>query len=545
MTPSVSSMASADPEKGKLEGASSVAVLPAASRTGTLMASGSNQHGGLSSYLPDVKEEEEDEGAAVAGFERHSYTEEEEKAVKRKLDRRVIPILAAVYFSQFFDKNSLTYSSVMGLPIKGQHYNLIASAFYVGFVIFEIPTSALAQRFPRAKYLGVNMMLWATFLILHAATANFPFFYVMRFFLGVFECCVSPILISYIASMYPKTQQAKRISCFYCMNGLTNMFGGLVAWAVTFYKGDGIAHWRIMYLIMGGLAFAVATWVLVALPDSLATADFLTEREKIVAFERVRDNQTGSRQKHIKWYQVREAITDPKTYILLLLTFLSSIPNGGLASFSSLLLKGFGYTSRETLLLQIPRGFIAACTTVTVCFLSDRFQRRMLPILISIIPTLIGAALMVGFSGGGSKSDNKSGSLAGIFMAETYGSALALQYAWTASNTGSSTKKSVVNGMFLVAFGLGNIAGTFIFQSRDAPSYTPGKIAVLVLFAIMVPTVLCMHFYTNYLNKQKDRKLAALIAEHGWTDEDVQRERDRAAFLDLTDRENVYHRYVN
>jgi hypothetical protein len=40
-------------------------------------------------YLSGVKEEDEDEGAAIAGFERNSYTEEEERAVKRKLDRRV------------------------------------------------------------------------------------------------------------------------------------------------------------------------------------------------------------------------------------------------------------------------------------------------------------------------------------------------------------------------------------------------------------------------------------------------------------------------
>ncbi|GAA5836312.1 hypothetical protein JCM11251_001460 [Rhodosporidiobolus azoricus] len=540
MPASLSSTTSVDVEKAsKLDASGTVSICPTASHTGS-HTNGQGLYHRTGNGLPEVKEEDEDEGAGIAGFERQAYTEEEERAVCRKIDRRVIPILAAVYFSQFFDKNSLTYSSVMGLPIKGEHYNLVSMAFYLGYLVFEVPTSTLSQRFPRAKYLGVNMMLWATFLILHAASAKFAFFFVMRFLLGVFECCVSPILISMIASFYPRHQQAKRVACFYCMNGLTNMFGGLVAWGVTHYKGDAIAHWRIFYLLQGGLAFVVATWVLLALPDSLATANFLTEREKVVAFERVRDNQTGNRNKHIKKYQVIEALTDPKTYILLLLTALSSIPNGGLASFSSLLMKGFGYTSQTTLLLQIPRGAIAAITTVTVCYLSDRYQRRMLPIMISVLPTVLGAALMVGFS-----SHGKSASLAGIFLAETYGSSLALQYAWTASNTGGETKKSVVNGLFLSCFGLSNIIGTQIFQSADAPSYTPGKIAILVLFSSMVPTVLCMHFYTMYLNKKKERKLAALIAENGWTDEDVQKERDRAAFLDLTDGENVFHRYLN
>jgi ACS family allantoate permease-like MFS transporter len=57
--------------------------------------------------LPDLKEEDVDEGRELAGDVRHVFTQEEKDAVKRKIDRRVLPILAAVYFSQFLDKNSL------------------------------------------------------------------------------------------------------------------------------------------------------------------------------------------------------------------------------------------------------------------------------------------------------------------------------------------------------------------------------------------------------------------------------------------------------
>lgn len=64
----------------------------------------------------------------------------------------------------------------------------------------------------------------------------------------------------------------------------------------------------------------------------------------------------------------------------------------------------------------------------------------MFPIFIAVIPTVVGAALMVALP------HSKGGSLAGIFLAETYGSSLALLYAWTTTNTASSTKKFVTNG---------------------------------------------------------------------------------------------------
>ncbi|GAA5840102.1 hypothetical protein JCM9279_002278 [Rhodotorula babjevae] len=519
---SLSSTTSIDKEKGVAGG---TRVTPAAAA----------HH-----VLADVDEKDEDEGAHVAGYERNEYTQEEADAVKRKLDKRVMPLLAAVYFSQFMDKNLLQWTSVMSLPIKGEHYSLVSMAFYLGFLVFEVPTTMISQHFPLAKYLGVNIIIWATALILHAASANFGFFFAMRFLLGMAESCVGPILIAMVAGMYPKHQQAKRISLFYCGNGLTNVLGGLIAYGVTFYKGDGIAHWRILYIIMGALAYAVGICVLIWLPDSLATATFLSEREKVVAFERVRDNQTGTRNGVTKRYQVVEALTDPKTWILLLLTALSSIPNGGLASFSSLIIKGFGYTSRETILLQLPRGAIAALTTIGVCQLSDRLGTRMLPILVAVVPTVIGAALLVASSGG-----SKSMSLAGVFLAETYGSALALQYAWTASNTGGATKKSVVNGAFLSTFALSNIIGTQIFRPSAAPAYTGGKIAILVLFGAMIPTVLSMYAYTQYLNRQKTAQLARLVEEHGWSPEEVDAQRSRAAMEDKTDRENVFQTYVS
>lgn len=103
----------------------------------------------------------------------------------------------------------------MGLPIKGENYNLVSMAFYLGFLAFELPTGWISQRFPLSKYLGINIILWATFLILHAATANFGFFFAMRFLLGMCEACVSPILIALISGFYRKEEQSKRIGAFY------------------------------------------------------------------------------------------------------------------------------------------------------------------------------------------------------------------------------------------------------------------------------------------------------------------------------------------
>lgn len=491
--------------------------------------------------LHTIDEKDQDEGLKLAGAERQVFTQEEMDAVKKKLDRRIIPLLAAVYFSQFLDKNSLNYSSVMGLPIKGEHYNLVSMSFYLGFLVFELPTGWISQHFPLAKYLGINILLWATFLILHAATANFGFFFSMRFLLGMCEACVSPILIALISGFYRKNEQSKRIGAFYIQNGVTQVIGSLMAVGVLQYNGTQVAHWRIMYFLLGGLAFVVGFSVLYWLPDSPATANFLTEREKLIALERVRDNQTGTRNRRFKYYQAREAITDVKTWLVVFLVMLTCTPNGALSAFNSILIKGFGYSSQNALLLNLPEGAFLAITIFACCWWADASNRRTIPMLGALIPTILGLAMVVGFA----SSHNKAALVVGICFTQCYGAVLCLLYAFSASNFGGSTKKSVFNAIFLCSFGISNVIGTQILRPNTAPDYLQGKIVILVLFAAAVPTVIAINFYIRHLNKKKEKKLQELIEANGWTPEDVEREAAKAAFADLTDKENPFMRYIN
>lgn len=54
----------------------------------------------------------------------------------RKIDFTIAPLLAAVYFLQFLDKTTLSYTAVMGIRqdthLKGQDYSNLAMLFYVG-----------------------------------------------------------------------------------------------------------------------------------------------------------------------------------------------------------------------------------------------------------------------------------------------------------------------------------------------------------------------------------------------------------------------------
>ena len=89
----------------------------------------------------------------------------------------------------------------------------------------------------------------------------------------------------------------------------------------------------------------------------------------------------------------------------------------------------------------------------------------------------------------------------------------------------------------MVTFSLGNIIGTEIFQARDAPQYIPGKIAILVLLVTQIFVALLIRAINIKLNRQKETAILAEKNRHGWTEEDLEKDRERHAFADLTDRQ--------
>ncbi|KAL4268833.1 MFS transporter superfamily protein [Pleurotus pulmonarius] len=467
-----------------------------------------------------------DEALRLVGTERaQSFSEEYNRKLRRKLDWHIMPLCAAVYFTQYLDKNSLNYASIMGLPITGQSYNLVSMAFYLGFLVWEFPTVYIAQKMRMAKYLGMNTVAWGAVLMLHSVGTSFGAFFALRFLLGMLESC---------------NEQATRISWFYVMNGVTHIFGGFVSYGISFYSGNILAPYQIVYIVLGGLAIVVGISILIWLPDSPIHARMLTAEERIAALERVRDDQGGTENKTIKRDQVIEALLDIRTWLIVLTVMLTSVPNGGISNFSSIIIRNFGYTSRQALILGTPGGAMHACMVIFCGWYSDKKNERMMPIVFALLPAILGSALLIAFNG----TDQKGVLLFGIYIATCFGSALSTIYAYNASNTSGHTKKNTINALTMVTFALGNIIGTEIFPPKDAPDYIPGKIAVMTLIVIQLGLSFIIRWINLRLNKQKRAKIAELKERYGWTEADVEKERERHAFLDLTDKQNPFFVYT-
>ena len=437
----------------------------------------------------------------------------------------------------------MNYTSVMGIRkdthLVGQDYSNVGMLFYIGFLAAEFPTQYFAQRISKlGLYLGSNVVLWGFILALHAACNSYAGLSIVRVLLGVFESCVAPILVLIISMWYRKSEQGKRVSWFYVCNGLTQIFGGLVAYGVSFTKNSHLQTWKIFYIAIGCLTIVDGILVCLFLPNSPVRARRFTDAEKVAVLLRVKDNQSGTQNAHIKRDQVFEAFKDVRTWLVSLTVLLSSIPNGGISNFSNILLTTFGYSSQEALALNTPGGLVASLTCLLVGYLSDKFQDRSSVMLIAIVPTILGAALMIGFDPNGEPT-NKPALLAASYLTQMFGAAFMLLLAWNASNIAGHSKKVTCNALTLVSFCLGNILGTQTFQDRQAPGYIGGKASIIATLVACIVSVLTLRYWNDRLNKRKSKEL------EGMGEKAKEEARERSAFSDMTDRQNPFFVYTH
>ena len=256
------------------------------------------------------------------------------------------------------------------LEMSGYQYSWTGSIMYIAFLVWIFPTLYLLQRLPTAKYLAVNITLWGIVELCHAACTNPAGLLVCRFFLGMFQCCDLPamiiiasksfsfslsfffyltlppltvdgqLLVFYLpqanivsAMWWKKSEQPLRNSIIVSVT--SSIGNGLISYGFGHLTHSALPKWKYIFLALGGFTVLYGVIMFFVLPDSIADAKWLSQREKVVAVERLRDEKLGIENKHWKWEQAKEAVLDKKNWILWLFFIAVNIPNGGLISVSS------------------------------------------------------------------------------------------------------------------------------------------------------------------------------------------------------------------
>lgn len=144
---------------------------------------------------------------------------------------------------------------------------------------------------------------------------------------------------------WTKREQGSRTNIWFSFNGTAQIVGGLVAYGIAVGSrkhGSLIEPWKVVFLANGLFTIALGVLFFFYIPDNQLNARWLSKEDRIKAVERVRVNQQGIGNKSFKWYQFKEAFTDPITWAFVGYSVFSQIPNGGISNFFSQLVSRCG-----------------------------------------------------------------------------------------------------------------------------------------------------------------------------------------------------------
>src|SRR5690242_11717692 len=292
------------------------------------------------------------------------------------------------YMIQFLDKLSLNYASaytlIPDLGLEGQRYSWVAAIFNFGYLFWALPANYLIQRLPVSKYTGTMILTWSILLCCHVAARNYAGILVLRFLLGMFEASISPAIMNIVSMFYTRSEQPLRMCVFLAFNGAATMIGALLGYGLGHAHSPHIKTWQLIFLVIGLINFVWAWVFLWVMPDSPATAKFLTHKQRIVAIDRIAGNMIGVKTKQFQKSQALEALFDIKVHCLMLIGLGCGVVNGGVSNFASSLIRGFGFSGIYATLLQLPTGAIEF-VVVPLCGLAAGYFKDTRCIILAFI----------------------------------------------------------------------------------------------------------------------------------------------------------------
>ena len=138
---------------------------------------------------------------ATAEAVRGEVTSLTERALMRRVIVRLMPIVTFIYLIAIIDRANIGFVKLQmaqDLHMSEAIYGLGASLFFIGYLVFEIPSTLAVHHFGARGWLARIMLSWGVVTILLAFAYSATSFYVLRLLLGIAEAGCYPGLIYFI-----------------------------------------------------------------------------------------------------------------------------------------------------------------------------------------------------------------------------------------------------------------------------------------------------------------------------------------------------------
>jgi MFS family permease len=289
-------------------------------------------------------------------------TEGVQQRVIRKVARRLIPFLGIAYLLNYLDRTNIAFAKLTmsaDLGLTETMYGLASGLFFIGYVLFEVPSNLALHRFGARRWIARIMISWGLIATLMAFVPNAGWLYAARILLGIAEAGFFPGIILYLTWWFPRAERARLVGLFMVFLPLSSALGAPVSGLILEHLHGwlGLAGWQALFVLQGfpTVLMGVAAWFY--LTDRPSQANWLTadERDWLQATTTAEQAEAA----HAGHRSVRASLRDGRVFAMGAVYFGLGYSLFALSFFLPTIVAGFSKTF-ETSFSIVQTGLIVA-----------------------------------------------------------------------------------------------------------------------------------------------------------------------------------------
>ncbi|KAM5356594.1 hypothetical protein ACJ41O_003240 [Fusarium nematophilum] len=408
----------------------------------------------------------------------HGFTPDEQRKIIRRIDRRLVITVGAMYCVSLMDRTNMSAANIAGMSVElvltGFRYNIANLVFFIPYILFQPPSTILIRKLGPRIHLAVITMLWGAVMIGMGFVEKFGQLAALR---------------AVLAHGTRDTRSASDTHCFTSSAALPLPFPVSSPTLMQLNGREGLTGWRWIFIIEGVITVALGIagyWLLVDFPDSKRKSwSFLGQRERDWVVDRIRRDRGDTEVPPFQLGKFLRGGADWKVWAYAMIFFDTTTISYALAYTLPILLVGnMGFTVGQAQCLVAPPYAFAGIVMFATAWVGDKYHIRGPIIVFNKVLCLIGLPIM-----GWAESANVR--YFGVFLVTAgANSNIPAAMAFQANNIRGQWKRAFCSATLVGFGGIGGIAGSLVFREKDkATGYKPGMwtcIACCLLSIILV-----------------------------------------------------------
>lgn len=318
-----------------------------------------------------------------------------ERSTLRAVAWRIVPFICLLYVLNILDRANVGFARLKmqdDLGLSKATFDLGYGMFYVGYILFEVPSNLLMKRIGARVWIARIMITWGLISAATMFARDIWSFYALRILLGVAEAGFFPGIIYYLSFWFPERERAKMTAFFMLAIGLSNVVGNpLSGWIMDHFNGlSGLHGWQWLFLLEGIPTVIVGVAVLLYLTDAPRDAHWLRDEQRQWLIRRLGEEDRLRRELHgpDRW----QAMLQPRVWLLIAIYFTVAVgANAAGAYFPTLIEAQYRQASHFQIGLLAALPHLCAILAMSLVGISsDRTGERRLHLAGSALAAALG-----------------------------------------------------------------------------------------------------------------------------------------------------------